>query len=61
MRYAIDQKPTTYTPIRVLKEKIVTIKRRASDAKIIDEQIEYKYYDAPEQEPYNDIGLLATD
>ena len=36
MRYAIDKKPTEYTPIRVLKEKIVTIKRDSNTHKIID-------------------------
>jgi hypothetical protein len=61
MRYAIDNKPTEYIPIRVLKEKIVTIKRRQFDAKIIEEKIEYKYYDAPEIEPYNSDGLISTD
>jgi len=61
MRYAIDNKPTIYMPIRVLKEKIVTIMRNKHNGSIINEKIEYKYYDAPEIEPYNEEGLIHTD
>ena len=61
MRYAIDNKPTIYMPIRVLKEKIVTIMRNKYNGSIINEKIEYKYYDAPEVEPYNEEGLIHTD
>ena len=60
MRYAIDYKPELYTPIRPLKEKIVKI-LRDDNGYILNKTIEYKYYDAPEIEPYNDLGLISTD
>ena len=60
MRYAIDNKPTEYLPIRVLKEKIVSIYRN-SQSQIIKTEIDEKFYDAPEIEPYNELGLIGTD
>lgn len=60
MRYAIDVKPTTYLPIRPLKERIHTIVRDSQN-KIIEINNEYKYYDAPEEKPYNNDTLIQTD
>ena len=56
MRYAIDTKPTEYTPIRVLKEEELVLIKDAS-GNILKEKQKFKYYDAPEVEPYNDLGL----
>ena len=55
MRYAIDKKPFSYKPIRPLKEKIHTIIEK--DGEILNETTIYKYYDAPEIEPYDDRYL----
>jgi hypothetical protein len=60
MRYAIDVKPIEYLPIRPLKERIHTV-IRDSAGKLIDEYSQYKYYDAPEIEPYNENCLLRSD
>lgn len=60
MRYAIDVKPVSYQPIRPLKEEIVT-RIIDSENRILDEQVTYKYYDAPEAEPYNDENLLKLE
>ena len=57
MRYAIDIKPTSYKPIRPLKEEIVTI-LQSPNKEILNSKIEYKYYDAPEVKPYNDNNLI---
>ena len=56
MRYAIDKKPTEYKPIRPLKEEIHTIIKNGTQ--ILSDTITYKYYDAPEIEPYNDEQLI---
>lgn len=57
MRYAIDNKPTAYKPIRPLREKIIiTIKDK--DKNVLSNTTTYKYYDAPEVEPYNEKYLL---
>jgi hypothetical protein len=52
MRYAIDKKPTEYKPIRPLKEEIHTIIKNGEH--ILSDTITYKYYDAPEVEPYDE-------
>jgi CRISPR/Cas system Type II protein with McrA/HNH and RuvC-like nuclease domain len=59
MRYAIDKKPIMYKPIRPLKEEYITL-IRDNDGNVISTNIEYKYYDAPEKEPYNDKGLNSS-
>lgn len=57
MRYAVDIKPTKYQPIRPLKEEIIVV-IRDKDGKVLDTKTSYKYYDAPEQEPYDDNFLF---
>lgn len=59
MRYAIDVKPTKYKPIRPLKEEIHTIIEK--DGKEINRTITYKYYDAPEPEPYLYSNLIRLE
>lgn len=56
MRYAIDTKPTEYKPIRPLKEEIITILTN-SNGEELNKKISYKYYDAPEIEPYDESEL----
>lgn len=56
MRYAIDIKPTKYRPIRPLKEEVITI-LQAPNGEVLNNTTTYKYYDAPEKEPYNDLNL----
>lgn len=60
LRYAIDKKPTSYLPVRPLKEEIQVITKDASGA-IIDVTTTYKYYDAPEIEPYNNNCLIKKE
>jgi hypothetical protein len=60
MRYAIDNKPTSYKPIRTLKEVTMTISWNKNKELDTIEKVN-KYYDAPEIEPYNDIGLIGAD
>ena len=55
MRYAIDAKPTSYQPIRPLKEEINIIIKKGDN--ILSDTTTYKYYDGPEVEPYNDEYL----
>jgi hypothetical protein len=57
MRYAIDYKPTSYKPIRPLREEHIIITN--NNGKFSDSQHFYKYFDAPEAEPYVDAGLTA--
>lgn len=59
MRYAIDNKPTIYQPIRKLQENIITI-IRDQNQNIISAKDDYKYYDAPEVQPYNASGLQGV-
>lgn len=60
MRYAIDKKPISYQPIRPLKEEIkVTVKD--ADGLFLNSTTTYKYYDAPEIEPYDDACLLKKE
>jgi hypothetical protein len=56
MRYAIDSKPLSYKPIRPLKEEIHTIIEK--DGIELSNTINYRYYDGPEMEPYNDEYLI---
>ena len=56
MRYAIDNKPLSYKPIRPLKEEIHTIIEK--DGIELSNTITYKYYDGPEVEPYSDEYLI---
>ena len=56
MRYAIDKKPLSYRPIRPLREKIHTVIER--DGQVLSDTITYKYYDAPEIQPYKDYCLI---
>ncbi|MGN1342648.1 MAG: hypothetical protein ACI4VL_05430 [Bacilli bacterium] len=56
MRFAIDNKPTSYKPIRPLKEEIIKI-IYDTDGNEINREKTYKYYDAPEVEPYNENKL----
>ena len=56
MRFAIDNKPTSYKPIRPLKEEIVKILKDKNQNEITRE-VTYKYYDAPDIEPYDDSKL----
>ena len=56
MRYALDEKPISYRPIRPLKEEIHTIIEK--DGQELSNVVTYKYYDAPEIEPYNDDYLI---
>ena len=56
MRYAIDNKPLSYKPIRPLKEEIHTIIEK--DGIELSNTINYRYYDGPEMEPYNDEYLI---
>lgn len=56
MRYAIDVKPTRYQPIRPLKEEVITV-LQASNGEILNNNISYNYYDAPNKEPYDDSKL----
>lgn len=60
MRYAIDTKPTSYKPIRPLKEEYIITRRDSSGNKLGEPIISYKYYNAPEVEPYNSEGLIAN-
>ena len=57
IRYAIDTKPTEYTPIRPLKERYITINKDANGYRIGEPIITEKFYNAPEVEPYNSLGL----
>lgn len=56
MRFAIDNKPKSYKPIRPLKEEIIKIIYNTNGDEINREKT-YKYYDAPEIEPYNEEKL----
>lgn len=59
IRYAIDNKPKSYMPIRKIKDNI-TILTIDSKGKIKNVVEQYKYYDAPEIQPYNSLGLKGT-
>ena len=65
MRYAIDEKPLEYTPIRTLCEKIITITFNQDD-ELVSSEVNYKYHDAPEViNPdfggYNENGLFTLE
>ena len=60
MRFAIDNKPTEYCPVRSLKEEVMRIVMD-QNANIIEQKImSTKYYDAPEPQPYNSNGLISN-
>ena len=55
MRYVLDKKPTSYLPIRPLKQEIVTT--TINDDGTITSVPEEKFYNAPSVPPYDDIPM----